>query len=94
MTSSNGNISRVTGPLCGNSPVTGEFSAQRPVSRIFDVFFDLRLNKRLSMRLVIWNAIALSGDRRIPRTKQLYINLQSIFIALLVPYLNESHNLQ
>ena len=42
MTSSNGNIFRVTGPLCG------EFPAQWPVARSFDVFFDLRLNKRLS----------------------------------------------
>ena len=32
----------------GNSPVTGEFPSQRPVMRSFDVFFDLRLNKRLS----------------------------------------------
>ena len=32
----------------GNSPVTGEFPAQGPVTRGFDVFFDLRLNKRLS----------------------------------------------
>ena len=32
----------------GNSPVTGEFPAQRPVTRSFDVFFDLRLNKRMS----------------------------------------------
>ena len=32
--------------LCaGNSPVTGEFTAQRPVTRSFDVFFDLRLIK-------------------------------------------------
>ena len=31
-----------------NSPVTGEFTAQRPVTRSFDVFFDLRLNKRLN----------------------------------------------
>ena len=30
-----------------NSPVPGEFPAQRPVTRIFGVFFDLRLNKRL-----------------------------------------------
>ena len=30
--------------LCaGNSPVTGEFPSQRPVTRSFDVFFDLRL---------------------------------------------------
>ena len=32
----------------GNSPVTGEFPTQRPVTRGFDIFFDLRLNKRLS----------------------------------------------
>ena len=30
-----------------NSLVTGEFPTQRPVTRSFDVFFDLRLNKRL-----------------------------------------------
>ena len=35
--------------LCaGNSPVTSEFLSQRPVTRSFDVFFDLRPNKRLS----------------------------------------------
>ena len=32
----------------GNSPVSGEFPAQRPVTRSFDVFFDLCPNKRLS----------------------------------------------
>ena len=32
----------------GSSPVIGEFSSQMPVMRSFDVFFDLRLNKRLS----------------------------------------------
>ena len=32
----------------GNSPVNSEFPAQRPVTRSFDVFFDLRPNKRLS----------------------------------------------
>ena len=35
--------------LCaGNSPVTGEFPSQRPVTRSFDVFYDLHLNKCLS----------------------------------------------
>ena len=29
----------------GNSPVPSEFPTQRPVTRSFDVFFDLRLNK-------------------------------------------------
>ena len=45
----------------GNSLVPGEVPAQRPVTRCFDVFFDLRLNKRLSKqscpRLVMWDAI-------------------------------------
>ena len=48
MTSSNGNIFRATGSMCRNSPVTGEFPLQRPVTRSFDVFFDLHLNKLLS----------------------------------------------
>ena len=31
-----------------NAPVTGEFPSQKPVTRSFDIFFDLCLNKRLS----------------------------------------------
>ena len=38
----------------GNSPVPGDFPAQRPVTRRFDVFFDLRLNKRLSKQSWGW----------------------------------------
>ena len=38
----------------GNSPVTGEFPAQRPVTRSFGVFFDLRLNKQLSKQSRRW----------------------------------------
>ena len=38
----------------GNSPVPGEFPAQWPVTRSFDVFFDLRLNKRLSKQPWGW----------------------------------------
>ena len=48
MTSSNEKIFRVTGLCAGNSPVTGEFLAQRPVTRSFDVLFDMRQNKVLS----------------------------------------------
>ena len=40
--------------FAGNSPVNGEFPAQRPVTRSFDVFFDLRLNKRLSKQSWGW----------------------------------------
>ena len=55
MTSSNGNIIRVTGPLCG------EFTSHRriPLTKAsdaeLDVLFDLLMNKRL----VIWDAIVL-----------------------------------
>ena len=38
----------------GNSPVPGEFLAQRPVTRGFDFFFDLHLNKRLSKQSWGW----------------------------------------
>ena len=48
MTSSNGNIFHVSGPLCLEFPGPGEFPTQRPVTQSFDVFFDLHLNKRLS----------------------------------------------
>ena len=54
MTSSNGNIFRVTGPLCGDFTGPGEFPAQRPATQSFDVFFDLCLNKRLSKQPWGW----------------------------------------
>ena len=41
--------------LCaGNSPVTGEFPSQRPMTRSSDVLFDLRLNKRPSKQSRGW----------------------------------------
>ena len=55
MTSSNENIFRVTGPLCG------EFTGPRPVARSFDIFFDLRPNKR-------WVNNGDAGDSRRYRT--------------------------
>ena len=48
MTSSNGTFSALLVICAGNSPASGEFPVQRPGTRSFDVFFDLRLNKRLS----------------------------------------------
>ena len=38
----------------GNSPVSGEFPAQRPVTRSFDIFFDLRMDGRLSKHSWCW----------------------------------------
>ena len=43
----------------GNSPVRGEFPAQWPVTLSFDVFFDLRLNKRLRTQLWRWWFVTL-----------------------------------
>ena len=54
MTSSNGNIFRVTDHMCGEFTGPGEFPTQRPVSRSFDVYFDLRPNKWLSKQSWGW----------------------------------------
>ena len=54
MMSSNGNIFRVTGPLCREFTGSGQFPAQRPVTGSFNVFFDLRLNKRFSKQPWGW----------------------------------------
>ena len=48
MTSSNGYIFRVTGPLWGEFTGDRWIPLTKPVTQSFDVFFDLCLNKRLS----------------------------------------------
>ena len=47
-------ISALLALCAGNSPVIGEFPAQRPVTRSFDVLFDLRMSKRLSKQSWGW----------------------------------------
>ena len=47
-------ISALLAICAGNSPVPGEFPAQRPVTRGFDDFFDLRPDKRLSKQSWGW----------------------------------------
>ena len=54
MTSSNGNFSALLALCAGNSPVTGEFPSQRPVTRSFDVSLICALNKRLSKQSWDW----------------------------------------
>ena len=49
-----GTFSALLAICAGNSPAPGEFPAQRPVMRSFDVFFELRLNKRLSKQSWGW----------------------------------------
>ena len=52
--SSIGNIFRVTGHLCGKFTGPRWIPHTRPVTRSFGVFFDLRLNKRLSEQSWGW----------------------------------------
>ena len=47
-------LSALLAICAGNSPASGDFPAQRPVTRSFDVFFDLRLNKRLRKQSQGW----------------------------------------
>ena len=47
MMSSNWNLFRVTGPLCEGFTGRRWISSRRPVTRSFDVLFDLCLNKQL-----------------------------------------------
>ena len=46
----------------GNSPASGEFPTQRPVTRSFDVYFDLRPDKRLSKQSLGWWFETLSSS--------------------------------
>ena len=49
-----GTFSALLAICAGNSPVPGDFPTQRPVTRSFDVYFDLRLNKRLCKQSWGW----------------------------------------
>ena len=103
MTSSNGNIFRVTGRLCGE--FTGEFPTQRPVTRSFDVFFDLRLNKRLSKQpwgwwfetpsWSLWRQCNEWERRHIPEIRSLIQaswRLKSLAARLFVKHYIQAHN--
>ena len=77
--------------LCaGNSSLTGEFPSQRPVTRSFNVFFDLRLSKRLSKQSWGWwfetplcsswrhcNDVDMSVERLNPTTKTTHFVVHS-----------------
>ena len=77
----------------GNSPVTGEFPAPRAVTRSFDVFLDLRLNKQLSKHSLGWWFETLS--RALWRQcnvnhrwrQGMYIQLHPILEYICYPYL-------
>ena len=86
----------------GNSPVNGEFPAQRPVTRSFDVFFDLRLNIRLSKQSWGWwfetpscplwrhcNERSTAGDKKLVPTIERYF-FQDIICFFCAPSSNTS----
>ena len=82
MTSSNGNIFCVTCPLCGEFTGHGEFPSQRPVTRIFDVFFDLRLNNPLSKQP--WGWWFETPSRSLWRHCNVYLQQHVMMITRLV----------
>ena len=61
MTPSNGNIFRVTGPMCGEITGHVEFPPHRAVTQSFDVSFDLCVNTWLSKQ---WRRRWLETPRR------------------------------
>ena len=68
----------------GNSPVPGEFSAQRPMTWSFDVFFDLRLNKvksKSKSKIFYYNKIIII-HRMTQRLKPIWIYLSYKFLPL------------
>ena len=69
----------------GNSPVPGEFPKQRPVTRSFDVYFDLRPNKRLGKQSWGWWFETLSCSLWRPRNEcYKYHTVKSIGSQLLL----------
>ena len=74
MTSSNGKISALLAIGAENSPVPGEFPTQRPVTRSFDIFFDLHPNKRLSESLSPSCSVFSFTHSPEPRLKSMHIS--------------------
>ena len=71
--------------LCvGNSPVTGEFPSQRPVTRSFGVFCDLRVNKCLSKQSWGWWFHTPS--------RSLWRHCNDSFVCRFYLYVNDSNN--
>ena len=79
----------------GNSPVPGEFPTQRPVTRSFNVFFDLRPKKRLNKQSRGWWFETPSRPlwrhrNMLPRFAIWSVNVLSVGLDYLT--LNFSHN--
>ena len=97
-------FSKLLVPCEGKSPVIGEFPSQRPVTRSFDVFFDLRLNKRLSKpaRRRWFEPPSRSLWRRcngylswiailIPHTKGTHYEVGRYIVSIFICYIKKRH---
>ena len=99
MTSSNGDIFHVTGPLCGEFTGPSEFPTQRPVTRSFDVFFNLRLTKCTSlipeptcywMSIFTWSKFVEINVHWSVYFTQISIDLRQMLVCLSHPYMDKS----
>ena len=79
MTSSSGKNSPLLALCAGNSLPSGEFPSQRPVTRSFDVFFYLRLNKRLGKQPM--RRLFETPSRSLWRHCNVYLNCPSFLTA-------------
>ena len=83
MTSSNGNIYRVTGLCAGNSPVTGEFPSQRAVTRSFNVFCEAgnlrRRRAHYDVSVILWRHTSVKASQNHLTTNTLCYRLFETF---------------
>ena len=84
-------LSALLAVCAGNSQVTGEFPSQRPVTRSFYVFFDLRLNKWLSTQLRRWwfwrHRAPLQWRHNEPKYCRLYSNLLFLNVTICLNFI-------
>ena len=98
MTSSNGKFSALLALCVGNSPVTGEFPSQRPVTRSFDVFFDQKSCFNMKMRFyrykkshcgdktILGHSYLLSGISYTGKTSLYWIRAQVLVSITKFPF--------
>ena len=70
----------------GNSPVPGEFPTQRPVTRSFDVYFDLHPNKRLSKQSWGWWFGTLSLHYDVIVMYAIWWHTHGLILAPVIPW--------
>ena len=82
-------VSALLALYAGNSPDTGEFPSQRPVTRSFDVLFDLRLNKQLNKQS--WGLWLETPSRPFWRHSNVYF-ASFTEVMYVICYIGSSHN--